>query len=350
MLLNLTNYSTEPIYNQIVKQILIRILEEDKLPGDELEPIWKISRQHHIRSGSIKKAFDKLEHLGVISSSSNEKYIVNDIPTRQLRLLIEKDYYNSGELSEYELYKTEINAARQIQNDLLPKALPKNEIIDSSAFSTISDEVGGDFYDFFEMRKNIYALLIGDASGKGFPAAMLISQIQAIVKSSLSSDRTLMQTVCLINSYMKTYSSARNFATLFYGIIDLNQNNMTYINAGHNYPVVLSVSGKIKRLRTTGPALGIISNAVYNEMKVDLSAEDIIFLFTDGLPERINTSNEQFGERSFLKVLTGNYMRSSEEIIDRLNKSLLEFSDTKHSDDDTTFMVIKIKNKKKADL
>jgi DNA-binding transcriptional regulator YhcF (GntR family) len=155
MLLNLTNYSAEPIYDQIVKQVLLRILEEDKLPGDELESISKISRQHHISKGSIKKAFEKLKQLGVISESEKDNYLINNISTRELKLLIERNYYNNSDFSEYELYKTELSAARQVQNDLLPKNLPQNEVIDTAAFSTISDEVGGDFYDFFELEKEI---------------------------------------------------------------------------------------------------------------------------------------------------------------------------------------------------
>ena len=303
MLLNLTNYSSEPLDDQIVKQILLRVLEEDKMPGDELESIGKISRQHHIRKGSIEKAFEKLEQLGVIFKDKEHKYFISDVSTRELKHLIERNYHNSNHFSEYELFKTELNAARQIQNDLLPKNLPRSEEIDVAAYSTISDEVGGDFYDFFEVEKDKYAVLIGDASGKGFPAAMLISQIQAIIKSSLSSDRTLLQTVALINSYMNSYSSAKNFATLFYGLLDLKRGTINYINAGHNFPIILSGCKIIKRLKTTGPALGIITHANFTENEVNITSGDLFTLFTDGLPERINKENQQYGEKSLLKLM-----------------------------------------------
>ena len=121
MLLNLTNHSSEPIDDQIVNQILFRILEEDKLPGDELDSIGKISRQHHIRQASIKKAFLKLEQLGVIEAFENERYQISNISTRAIRSIIEKNYYNSEKFSEYKLYNAEMAAAKQIQNNLLPK-------------------------------------------------------------------------------------------------------------------------------------------------------------------------------------------------------------------------------------
>ncbi|MDX1699208.1 MAG: SpoIIE family protein phosphatase, partial [Melioribacteraceae bacterium] len=252
MLLNLTNYSSETIDDQIVNQILLRILEEEKLPGDELESSGKISRQHHIRKASIEKAFQKLEQLGVIEEINN-KFHISDISTRAIKSIIERNYYNNEKFSEYRLDNAEMDAARQIQNGLLPQNLPENEKISVSAFSTISEGIGGDFYDFFKIDKNRYGVIIGDASGKGFPAAMLISQIQAIIKSDLSNDRSILKTIYLINSYMNTYSSARYFATMFYGIIDVEIGELRYVNAGHNFPVLLSSEAIVKRLKTTGP-------------------------------------------------------------------------------------------------
>ncbi len=343
MLLNLTYYSSEPIHKQIVNQILVRILEEDKLPGDELDSIGKLSRQHHIGKTSIKKAFEKLEQLGVIHSSANEEYFVNNIPTRAIKLLIDRNYYNTQNFSDYELFKAELDAAKKIQNGLLPKILPNNNILDVSAYSTISDDVGGDFYDFFEIENNKYGVVIGDASGKGSPAAMLISQIQAIIKSDLSLNRSIAQTIYLINSYLNTYSEARHFATMFFGILDLTTGIFNYINAGHNFPIVLGKNHNVKRLKTTGPALGIMTNANYSEEKVKINTADLIFVFTDGLPERMDNNSQQFGEDKIINLLQENTQNRSEQIVDEVIKKVTCFSSNNNEIDDTTFMVIKIK-------
>jgi phosphoserine phosphatase RsbU/P len=349
MLLNLTYYSSEPIHNQIVNQVLFRILEEDKFPGDELDSIGKLSRQHHIGKTSIKKAFKKLEQLGVIHSSKNEKYFVSDISTRALKILIDRNYHNAQNFSEYDLFNAELNAAKQIQNGLLPKNLPNNDTLDVAAYSTISDDVGGDFYDFFEIDDNKYGIIIGDASGKGFPAAMLISQIQAIIKSDLSLNRSIVETVLLINSYLNTYTAARNFATMFYGILDSTSGQFNYINAGHNFPIILGQESTGKRLQTTGPALGIMANANYSENSTKINPGELLFVFTDGLSERMNINDLQFGEERIINTLQKSFQNTSELIVNEIKKQVSDFSNDQNELDDTTFMALQLKNLRKVD-
>ena len=343
MLLNLTNYSSEPIDDQIVNQILLRILEEEKIPGEELESIGKISRQHHIRKASIEKAFRKLEQLGVIQEE-NEKYLISDISTRAIKSIIERNYFSSENFSEYKLYNAEMDAARQIQNGLLPKELPDNEEISVSAYSTISEGIGGDFYDLFMIDKKRYGVIIGDASGKGFPAAMLISQIQAIIKSDLSKNRSILKTIYLINSYMNTYSAARYFATMFYGIINIENGELKYVNAGHNFPIVINSSDSVKRLRTTGPAIGIMRNPDYSEEVINFSKNELLFLFTDGLPERMNEVDEVYGEERLVSDLIGVRDHGSQTIINKITEYSNIFSGKASEKDDTTYLAIKIKN------
>jgi serine phosphatase RsbU (regulator of sigma subunit) len=343
MLLNLTNYSSEPIDDQIVNQILLRILEEEKIPGEELESIGKISRQHHIRKGSIEKAFKKLEQLGVIEEE-NEKYLISDISTRAIKSIIERNYFNSDNFSEYKLYNAEMDAARQIQNGLLPKELPDNKEISVSAYSTISEGIGGDFYDLFMIDEKRYGVIIGDASGKGFPAAMLISQIQAIIKSDLSKDRSILKTIYLINSYMNTYSSARYFATMFYGIINIESGELRYVNAGHNFPVIINSNDVVKRLNTTGPAIGIMRNPDYSEKVIDLSKNDLLFLFTDGLPERMNEVDEIYGEEKLVSDLIKTKDLESQTIIKKITEYSNTFSGNFSEKDNITFLAIKINN------
>jgi len=342
MILNLTNYSSEPIHSQIVNQILLRILEDNKLPGEEIDSISKISRQHHIGKTSVKRAFNKLEQFGVLKTTQNEKYLISNITTRELKKLIDRNHFSNNLYSEYELFNAELDAARQIQNELLPKNLPTNSFVDVSAFSTISEEVGGDFYDFFEIYENRYGIIIGDASGKGLPAAMLISQIQAIIKSDLSLNRTIEQTILLINSYLNTYSSARHFATMFYGILDLNNGLLNYINAGHNYPIIINKDRKIKRLQTNGPALGLTNNVSFNEKSVKINSRDLLFVFTDGLTERMDKNNTQFGEENIIQILKHGSIASSSKIINDVNEKVNAFSNKQEEIDDTTFMAVNI--------
>jgi len=348
MLLNLTNYSSQPIYRQIVDQVLLRILEDKKLPGEKMDSIGKLSRQHHIGKTSIKKAFNKLAQIGVLQENNEELYCISNIKQRELTQLIERNTQSNKSNSDNELLEAELEAARQIQGGLLPRKLPLNDSIAVSAFSTISNEVGGDFYDFFEINENKYGILIGDASGKGLPAAMLISQIQAIIKSDVSLNRSIDQTVFLTNSYLNKYSAARHFVTMFYGVLDLNESTITYINAGHNYPIILNKKGKVKRLKTSGPALGLMKHASYRKEKLKMYSHDKIFVFTDGLTERMNNENKLFGEENLINILKQIVSVPADKLIEVIVNEIDDFTYDQNIIDDTTFMAINIKKIKEG--
>jgi serine phosphatase RsbU (regulator of sigma subunit) len=136
---------------------------------------------------------------------------------------------------------------------------------------------------------------------------------------------------------------------LFYGILDLNRSKIKYINAGHNYPIIIDKSGNFKRLKTTGPALGIISNANFEEVEQQINSGDLLFLFTDGLPESIDKTNQQYGEKSLIKILKEIRNLKSSMVIKEINKSLSDFSGDLANQDDVTFMAMKMKKIKGTD-
>ena len=341
MLLNLTNFSSEPIHRQIVDQVLERIIDNEMRPGDELISIRKLSRQQHVDKFTVSKAYRELEKMRIIRSASEERFVINNITLDELTSLTKNKREQKLSKVQKESISAELGAARQIQKDLLPEKLPDNERISVAAYSTISNDVGGDFYDFFQIEKDLCGILIGDASGKGLPAALLISQIQAIIKSDLSHKRSIKQTFNLLNTYLKMNSSAKNFATLFYGVLDLQSGQLRYANAGHNFPTVIKRHGGIETLTTTGPALGIMIDAVYTEKRTVLSSEDVMILFTDGLPETMNSKNEQFGEERVLNFFQNKLKNDPSKMISEINTELDLFRGAKQESDDTTIMVIK---------
>lgn len=341
MLLNLTNFSSEPIHQQIVDQVLERIIENEMHPGDELVSIRKLSRQQHVDKTTVARAYRELEKMRIIRSASEERFVINNITLDELTTF--KNKKRKGRISEIqrERIKSELEAARQIQKDLLPKILPDNEKISVAAYSTISNDVGGDFYDFYQIEEGIYGILIGDASGKGLPAALLISQIQAIIKSDLSHKRTIKQTFDLLNTYLKMNSSAKNFATLFYGVLDIQTGQLRYVNAGHNFPIIIKQHGGTETLKTTGPALGIMIDAAYSENKTKLLPEDVVILFTDGVPETMSSQNEQFREERILRLFQEIKTIEPKRMINRITSELNSFRGLKQETDDTTIMIIK---------
>ena len=341
MLLNLTNFSSEPIHQQIVGQILDRIIDNEMQSGDELVSIGKLSRQQHVGKTTVTKAYKELERMKIIRSISEEKYIINNLTQKELVAYSKVKSEDKKSISEKERLNAELEAARQIQSDMLPKQLPDNEKISVAAYSTISNEVGGDFYDFFEIRQNQFGVLIGDASGKGLPAALLISQIQAIIKSDISHRRSIKQTFDLLNTYLKINSSAKSFATLFYGILNIDTGKIKYANAGHNFPMIIKNHGGTEVLKTTGPALGIMVDAEYSEKTTMMNESDIMILFTDGVPETMNSNNIQYSENRIHEYCQTNRNRSAKELILGVKNELNSFRSLKSENDDTTFMVIK---------
>jgi len=348
MLLNLTTYSSEPIYSQIANQILDSVIYNEIQAGDEVMSIAKLSRQQHLGKSTVAKAYSKLEKMGIICRVQNERFVINNLSELQRKKYEKEKRLNNISQSEKERIDTELETAKQIQQSMLPLELPDTEDISVAAYSTISNEVGGDFYDFFELEENKYGVLIGDASGKGLSAAMIISQIQAIIKSDISNKRSITQTLSIVNTYLKSFSAAKNFATLFYGELDLSTGILKYANAGHNYPMIIKQHGGIEHLKTTGPALGLISNTQYKDMSTKIENDDLLFLFTDGLSECMNDSSKQYGEERIENILKRNKNKTSKQIIDDIKKDVDLFSSEPTRRDDTTFIMIKLNNSRKV--
>lgn len=236
----------------------------------------------------------------------------------------------------------ELNMARQIQADLLPKELPDNEHISLAAYSRPSQTIGGDFYDFIPIDENRFGLIIADGCGKGLPAAMLISQIQAMMKSEINNGNGIQQTLTNVNKMVVRYTPKDKFVTLFYGVFDQSKNQFEYATAGHNYPMWVHDDGKLDVLSKGGPALGLIEQAGYQTGVIVLQANDVILFYTDGVTEAMNIAKEQYGEIRLGELLVHNRHLSAQKIIDGILDDLSDFNDDEVLQDDRTILVLKV--------
>ncbi|MFQ5633677.1 MAG: PP2C family protein-serine/threonine phosphatase, partial [bacterium] len=202
--------------------------------------------------------------------------------------------------------------------------------------------VGGDFYDYLPINENRFALVIADASGKGMPAALLISQIQAILKSDVRYGSPIRQTMANLNKHLKRYSSAQNFATLFYGVIDLGKGTCEFANAGHNYPFLIKNNGNMKLLKTTGPALGIMQNGDHETETIRVSSGDCLLLYTDGITETMTTESTEYGEQRLQQILQRNRDAGAQKILDAIIDDLSAFDADDALQDDRTIVVLKV--------
>jgi sigma-B regulation protein RsbU (phosphoserine phosphatase) len=238
----------------------------------------------------------------------------------------------------------EINMARQIQLGLLPAAPPRIAGIDIAVHSTPSRTVGGDFYDFIHLKNGCIGIVIADASGKGMPAALMVAQIQAIVRSQLHSENSIEVMMKNMNQLMAESSSAETYVTLFYGELDTKECRFHYANAGHNYPILVRAGGETDFLKAGGPVIGALPKMEYQSAFVTLGAEDMIFFFTDGLSEAMDPNEVEYGEERVRQFVLSHRDRCTHEIVDGILSDVRSFDATSPPRDDTTIIALKRSN------
>ncbi len=236
----------------------------------------------------------------------------------------------------------EISMARQIQLDLLPRRPPDWPTLSISAFSAPSRTVGGDFYDFIPVpSRNRLGIVIADASGKGMPAALLIAQIQAILRAEVNNGNPISRILCNMNQQINESTSSEKYVTLFYGEFDPAGGQFHYANAGHNYPIVVRRDGRVEWLEQGGPIIGAFGGMQYTEAEVALTEDDLIFFFTDGLSEAMNSAGEEFGEQRLADMLITLRDRDPKSILAAVLADVKKHDSSSPPQDDTTVIALK---------
>ena len=244
---------------------------------------------------------------------------------------------------EQELFKMqhEMNVARDIQLNLLPKNNPVIPDYDIYGISMPAKEVGGDYYDFVPLENSKLAFCLGDVSGKGISAAMLMANLQATFRSQIQLSKSTK--LCLERSNKLIYHStdSEKYATFFCGILDSKNNNLCFSNAGHNHPIFITNEGKIKRLQTLGIVLGFLDDFEFSDSKIKIEKGEILVIFSDGISEAMNKNEEEFDEQRLQKIISENKNKSAKEITHLIIESVNNFTGDMPQSDDMTLVVIK---------
>jgi len=232
--------------------------------------------------------------------------------------------------------------ARQIQLALLPRSVPCGKGYEVSAYIQPARLVGGDYYDFIRINGETFGIAIGDASGKGMPAALLVSLLHAFLRAETKNRILPNEVICNINKLICTSTSSEKFATMFYGEFNAMQRNLTYCNAGHNYPVVVRKEGEIEFLEEGGLIVGAFPTAEYEKSERSFGQDDVVVMYSDGLTEAFNAKEEQFGEARLLDLLEGSHRHTAEKIKDMIVQEVNNFSRGSIFWDDFTLVVLKV--------
>ena len=244
---------------------------------------------------------------------------------------------------ELERKRAELQVAADIQKAFLPKDIPCPEGFDLAAASIPAREVGGDFYDVFSHGKGVYALVIADVAGKGVPASLFMALSRTAVRIISRWEKTAKRVMTGSNMIFIEDSGSVSFVTVFYAILDEKQRVLTYVNAGHNPPLLRRTDGTIEELEPTGPVIGLLDDTDYAERRVTLNDGDVLVMYTDGITEAINENEEMFSEERLKAVIGENHALPAAEIIDAIRQAVESFCGAAPQFDDMTIMVLKVK-------
>ncbi len=265
-------------------------------------------------------------------------YIIDNMLWEK-RVSKERDDFH-GEL---ERKNTELNIARDIQMSFLPESVPVMSGFDIAAMSIPANEVGGDFYDFIPIDGDHTGMVIADVSGKSVSAALFMALSRADVRANALWGASAASTVGKANNLITQDSRSGMFVTLFYGVLDTKGRSMTYVNAGHNPPVVLDEkTGALHTLERTGIALGALEGAAYEEKMVPLQSGTSIVFYTDGITEASNKEGELFGEERLNEAIRTSAGMKAGEIMSHIKAATLAFCEGAPQADDMTLMVVKV--------
>ncbi|HEY4643504.1 MAG TPA: SpoIIE family protein phosphatase [Bacteroidota bacterium] len=256
-------------------------------------------------------------------------------------LAIEKARLHEGAL-EKEAIEKEIEIAVKIQQLLLPQAVPPLDGFDISAVTVPSKRVGGDFYDIIGRGPGKALLVIADVSGKGIPAAMLVSTLQAWLHAFVETGMEVLEIVRRLNKIIYEDSTIDKFITFYICEVDCRQKVLTSVNAGHNYPLLFRSDGGMVQLEKGGISLGMFSEAEYTREEVQLASGDTLILYTDGVTEAMNRRGNLYGESRLYQCLRRHIGRPSSEIRDRIHEDVRSFMKDAPQADDITMMVVKV--------
>lgn len=267
-----------------------------------------------------------------IKETMNIQYLVTSLALPIIYILIFRLIFTEiSATAESMKTETELNAAKLIQTSILPQSqFNGKKGISISSLMVPAKEVGGDFYDFFELDSGKVAVMIADVSGKGIPAALFMMHAHSIIKHNLILTNSPAEALSKSNLQLLENNDACMFVTVFIGILDLKSGTFTYANAGHNPPLIKNESLEYLSVKKQ-PVLGIVPTT-YENSEATLSDGAVILLYTDGVTEAMNDAGEEYGTERLLNLLKTSGVMDMKELVELVNSEVNSFSRQAHDD------------------
>ncbi len=300
------------------------------------------------RSGMVVPIISNERIIGVFSIESNKLDAYDDDDLELLdafaslaSISIERARQHQ-EILEKRKLEEELSIARRIQKTFLPEKHPKMSGFDISGINIPSEKVGGDYYDFIPIIENQVGIAIGDVSGKGIPAALIMASFRASLIAEIRNNYAIRSIMFKVNNLLYESTQPDIYVTAVYGVLDTKNRIFTFTNAGHNAPVFRHVDGRMEYLTEGGVALGTFQNSEYEARPLSLSSGDIIVFYTDGVTEAKNEKEEEFGTRRLKQVINDSHQLGAAQIQENIYRSIEVFTGALPRADDLTMIVIKV--------
>lgn len=286
--------------------------------------------------------------IGVIQAlnkADGEDFTEEELPllmvlANQAAICIEREYWYRKAMDR-ERMDEQVKMARVIQTGFFPDVEPGIENIDIAGTSIPATYVGGDYYDYIPLPQDKWGIAIADVTGKGVPAAMLMSNLRAQVRSLSGRNEEICETVNAVNTSLLNETGEDSYITLFYGLLDGMR--LTYTNAGHNPPLLYEPSSdSFAELNEGGPLLGFIDEPGYKQAEITLQPGQILFMYTDGITEAENVDQDHFGEPRLKELIRQNSGQTAGNILNAVLLEVNEFRGKAAQSDDETLVVLKV--------
>jgi len=303
-----------------------------------LNPHWILPLCYRDRLNGILLLGEKITHTVL----SGEDLTVLSVMANQAAIAIENAALYKETLEKQRMQE-ELHFAKEIQRHLLPPRCIEDTHLELCGYNLPSKEVGGDYYDFITLSDEKIGIAIGDISGKGVPAAILMSNLQAALRLCATADTPTDQVMRRINAHIAETTSADRFATFFYSIFDRSVSQWTFTNAGHNYPLLIRQGEAPRWLKTSNIIIGVRPDFPYTTFQQDLQAGDLVVLYTDGVSEAVDGTGEQFGDARLMDTVQQVSDRPAQAVMDHILETATEFTHGHLQADDLTLVIFKVK-------
>jgi len=282
---------------------------------------------------------NKESRAGAAEYTDLDKLLLEAI-ARQVNAAIENEFLHEQSLIK-ERIEQEINVAASIQQKVIPQELPEIPGYDMAGINIPSREVGGDYYDCIDLGNDRFALVMADVAGKGIAASLLVNTLNASLYAYLDNKTPLVEMTDKLNKIIYNASPSDKFITYFISILDAKTGELDIVNAGHNPVLLLKDNNTLHKIEAGGVGLGMFDMEIpYEGEKLTLKSGERLFLFTDGIPEAMNESEEEYSDERMEEFFLKNKTTTAQEYVDKIVMDVKSFAGNAEQSDDITLLYL----------